>query len=460
MSIIDDVQKSAMTRFQIVTIATCLAVMVVDGFDVIAMSFSAYYVADDWGISSSTLGYVLSASTAGMALGSLALSPLADRFGRRTVAVGGLAVAALGMLYSGVSPNIEHLVASRLITGIGVGGIMAATGIIIAEYSSRRRLGLTMALYAAANGVGGILGGLLAKEIIPAFGWHSVFLFGAAATTVFLVVAYFVLPESLDYLATRNDPRSVKRLNHIAAKMGRTVEPEVNNAGASAESSVVAKSRYSQLFSGGTGFHTVFLTLGFGTLMAAFYFMLGWTAQLVSQATGSGEVGIQVATLLPLGGLVGSIAFGLLTGIIRSRPLAVAALSLASISTFMMAYTIATGSAPIVTALVLGILLQAGITSYYGIIPQAFPAQLRTTGFGFVLGMGRVIGIVAPIGAGYLLGVWSSATVFALSGVLVGVSAIVMAAYFLFTRSTSPVGEPPTAPTSGATAEDDRVVGA
>ncbi|MDT2006644.1 MFS transporter [Rhodococcus opacus] len=448
-----------MTRFQVLTIATCLAVMIVDGFDVIAMSFSAHYVAEDWAITSSTLGYVLSASTAGMALGSLVLSPIADRFGRRIVALGGLAVAALGMLYSGVAGNVEHLVASRVITGIGVGGIMATTGIIIAEYSSRRRLGLTMALFATANGVGGVLGGLLAKEIIPALGWHSVFLIGAAATTVFLVVAYFAIPESLDYLATRNDPKSAQRLQEIASKMGRSIPERGPFPEATTAASAETKFRYSDLFVGITGLRTVFLTMGFGTLMAAFYFMLGWTAQLVAKATGSGEVGIQVATLLPLGGIVGSIAFGLLTGIIRTRPLAVAALGLASAATFMMAYTIATGSAPIVTALVLGVLLQAGITSYYGIIPQAFPAGLRTTGFGFVLGVGRIIGIVAPIGAGYLLGFMSSATVFSLSGVLVGVSAIVIAVYFFRTRSDSPAGEPPT-PTASVSAQGDQLAGA
>ena len=360
---------------------------------------------------------------------------------------------------SGVAGNVEHLVASRVITGIGVGGIMATTGIIIAEYSSRRRLGLTMALFATANGVGGVLGGLLAKEIIPAFGWHSVFLIGAAATTVFLVVAFFAIPESLDYLATRNDPKSAQRLQEIASKMGRSIPERGAFPEATTAASAETKFRYSDLFVGITGLRTVFLTMGFGTLMAAFYFMLGWTAQLVAKATGSGEVGIQVATLLPLGGIVGSIAFGLLTGIIRTRPLAVAALGLASAATFMMAYTIATGSAPIVTALVLGVLLQAGITSYYGIIPQAFPARLRTTGFGFVLGVGRIIGIVAPIGAGYLLGFMSSATVFALSGVLVGVSAIVIAVYFFRTRSDSPAGEPPT-PTASVSAQGDQLAGA
>lgn len=456
MSIIDDVQNSSMTRFQKVTIAACLAVMVVDGFDVIAMSFAAHYVADDWAISSSTLGYVLSASTAGMALGSLVLSPIADRYGRRIVALGGLATAAIGMLYTAFAGSVEHLLASRAITGIGVGGIMVTTGIIIAEYSSRRRLGLTMALFSTANGVGGVLGGLLAKAIIPAFGWHAVFLFGGAATAVFLVVAFFAIPESLDYLVTRDDPKSVRRHEQIASKMGRPIgtrEPRQKTSTVA----IGAKFRYSDLFAGRTGLHTAFLTLGFGTLMATFYFVLGWTAQLVAVATGSGEVGIQVATLLPLGGIVGAIAFGLLTGIIATRPLSIAALSLASISTFAMAYTIATGSAPIVSALILGILLTAGITSFYGIIPLAFPSQLRATGFGFVLGVGRIIGIIAPIGAGYLLGFTSSATVYSLAGALVGVSAIVIAIYFFFTRNDSPVCD---LPVVRVVAEDEQRTGA
>ena len=441
MNILDDIKDSAMSRFQIITIAVCLAVMVVDGFDVIAMSFSAHYVADEWGISPSTLGYALSASTAGMAMGSLILAPIADRYGRRIVALGSLAVAATGMLYSGVAGSFEHLLASRVITGVGIGGVMATMGVIIAEYSSRRRLGLTMALFATANGAGGVLGGLLAGDLIPAHGWRAVFLFGAAATAVVLAVAVAVVPESLDYLVTRRDDKSVRRLHRLASRMGRPLS-EIGEAAVSDEPPPV-QGRYSDLFTRGTARSTVLLTIGFAALMAGFYFILGWTPQLITQATGSAETGINVGLLLPLGGIVGCVGFGLLTGITRIRPLTVVVLALAAVATAVMAYSIATGSAPYVVALALGIMFNAGVSGYYGVIPQAFPARVRTTGFGFVLGVARIVGILSPIAAGYLLGMLSSATVYALVGVLVGISAVVFAVHARSRVTGQPTDLPP-----------------
>jgi hypothetical protein len=121
----------------------------------------------------------------------------------------------------------------------------------------------------------------------------------------------------------------------------------------------------------------------------------------------------------------------------------VVVLALAAVATAVMAYSIATGSAPYVAALALGIMFNAGVSGYYGVIPQAFPARVRTTGFGFVLGVARVVGILSPIAAGYLLGMLSSATVYALVGVLVGISAVVFAVHARSRVTGQPTDLPP-----------------
>jgi MFS family permease len=53
---------------------------------------------------------------------------------------------------------------------------------------------------------------------------------------------------------------------------------------------------------------------------------------------------------------------------------------------------------------VLGACLYGGQTSLYALMTRSFPIQVRATGIGFVTGVGRVGGIVAPLVSGHLLG--------------------------------------------------------
>ncbi|MFD0663459.1 hypothetical protein [Thermocatellispora tengchongensis] len=70
-----------MSRLQWSAIAVCVLLNVLDGFDVLVMSFTSAAVSAEWGLSGSQLGLLLSAGLVGMALGSLFLAPLADRIG-------------------------------------------------------------------------------------------------------------------------------------------------------------------------------------------------------------------------------------------------------------------------------------------------------------------------------------------------------------------------------------------
>jgi len=63
------VVQGPLTSFQLAAIAVCIGLNMLDGFDVLAMSFSASGVKAEWGLQHSQLGYLLSAGLVGMALG-------------------------------------------------------------------------------------------------------------------------------------------------------------------------------------------------------------------------------------------------------------------------------------------------------------------------------------------------------------------------------------------------------
>ena len=95
-----------------------------DGFDLLAISFAANAIFNDWGIQRSELGWVFSAALFGMLFGATFLSPYADRYGRKIITIVGLLLSGVGMIMAAVSPSIMWLLFGRLITGIGVGAII------------------------------------------------------------------------------------------------------------------------------------------------------------------------------------------------------------------------------------------------------------------------------------------------------------------------------------------------
>src|SRR5438045_5256398 len=79
------VAQGALSSFQALAIALCIALNMLDGFDILAMSFSASGVKAAWNLPNAELGELFSAGLVGMAAGSLLLAPCADVFGRRRI---------------------------------------------------------------------------------------------------------------------------------------------------------------------------------------------------------------------------------------------------------------------------------------------------------------------------------------------------------------------------------------
>src|SRR6188768_1252509 len=119
--------REPMSRAQWAVVAVMVGLNALDGFDVLSISFASPGIARDWGIDRAALGLVLSMELIGMAVGSLALGGFADRMGRRVTILTCLGVMTAGMLGAASSADIYHLSAWRLFTGLGIGGMLAAT---------------------------------------------------------------------------------------------------------------------------------------------------------------------------------------------------------------------------------------------------------------------------------------------------------------------------------------------
>ena len=130
--------QGPITAFQLTVIALCVGLNMLDGFDVLAMSFAASGVKAGWHLLDSQLGALLSAGLVGMGLGSLTLGPCADRWGRRIVVLLSVTLAGLGMLGSAFARDDAELLVLRVLTGIGIGGTIASVAVIVPGFSCSR----------------------------------------------------------------------------------------------------------------------------------------------------------------------------------------------------------------------------------------------------------------------------------------------------------------------------------
>ena len=401
----------AMSRFQVLAIGLCVALNMLDGFDVLVMAFTASEVAREWSLSGARLGVLLSAGLFGMAAGSLFVAPWADRFGRRAITLACLAVISLGLFGSALARSPAELAALRVLTGVGVGGILASLNVITAEYSSQRWRSTAISLQVTGYPIGATLGGTIAAVLITAFGWRSAFLFGAIASALMIPVVMRWLPESLDFLLARQPPGALARLNALLQRMEREVVAELPPRAADGRTEGKPLGR---LFGGGAWRSTLLIWSAFFLVMFSFYFVTSWTPNLLVAAGLSTRQGITGGVLLNLGGIAGGSVFAYLaTRVPLKRLGSIYLLATAvSVASFGLFATHLRAAFPI--ALAIGVFLFGSMVALYATAPLLYPAAIRATGMGWAIGIGRIGAILAPLVAGVLVDArWPSAWLYA-----------------------------------------------
>ncbi|MGX1159393.1 benzoate transport [Pseudarthrobacter sp. SLBN-100] len=307
MDIRHQIDASKMSSYQWLIIAVTTFLNALDGYDVLAMAFTATSVTKEFGLSGTQLGWLLSAGLIGMAVGSLVLGPFADRYGRRKILIVALAINALGLFLSTTANSAFELGLWRIVTGLGVGGILASATVITSEYASARRRGMAVSIFTAGYGVGATLGGMGATQLIPAFGWRSVFLTGGLLTLVAIALVVALIPESVDYLRTRRPQNAVEKLQRIARRMRLEGNVELDPAPISTGRQ---QGSVATLLSPRYRTASILLWISFFVIMFGFYFANSWTPRLLVESGMTEQQGIIGGLMLTMGGTFGSLLYG------------------------------------------------------------------------------------------------------------------------------------------------------
>jgi DHA1 family bicyclomycin/chloramphenicol resistance-like MFS transporter len=132
----------------------------------------------------------------GLAGAQLVLGPLSDRFGRRPVVLGGLALTALASAAAIITSSIGGLIVSRVIQSMGASVGMVVGRAIIRDLVDREHTAATIGLVTSAMVVAPMVAPLIGGLLDTAFGWESIFLFVAASSALVLIWATLGLPET------------------------------------------------------------------------------------------------------------------------------------------------------------------------------------------------------------------------------------------------------------------------
>lgn len=385
-----------MSRMQIIAVSLCVALIALDGFDVLSISFAAPGIASDWGINRAALGVVLSMELVGMAVGSLLLGRLADAIGRRPTILACLGVMTAGMFLASTAPGVEVLSGYRFITGLGIGGILAASNAMTAEYSNAKRKNLCVTLMAAGYPMGAIGGGSAASALLTSFDWRSVFVFGGFATLALIPLVWFFLPESIDYLTQRRPAGALQRVNATLARMGRPPVADLPAAKSAPKSGVA------RLFASDLAMRTLLLTVIYFAHILTFYFIIKWIPKIVVDMGFPPPLAGSVLVWANVGGATGAVLLGFLSQRYSVQKL----VFICFVCAAAMVAVFGAGQRDLaqlsVIAAIAGFFTNAAIVGLYAMFAQAFPTEVRASGTGFVIGVGRGGAALAPMIAGFL----------------------------------------------------------
>ena len=393
----DVIALSPMSRLQMAVVGITIALNALDGFDILSISFASPGIAAEWGIDRAALGIVLSMELIGMAIGSIVLGGVADRIGRRPTILGCLAVMASGMLMATTVNGLVDLSIWRIVTGLGIGGMLAAINAVAAEFSNTQRRHLSVSLMSIGYPAGAVVGGIVAAQLLQGNDWRSVFYFGAAITAVLIPVTYFVVPESVHWLARKQPAGALDKINRAMARMGHpaaTTLPAVD--------AEVRKRSIGDIFGPGLVAVTALVALAYFFHITTFYFILKWVPKIVADFGFAASSAAGVLVWTNVGGALGGTVLGLLTLRFGVKGLTIVVMVLSSVMVALFGRTPPDLQRLSFICAAAGFFTNAAIVGMYAIVAQAFPTHVRASGTGFVIGIGRGGSVLAPIIAGFL----------------------------------------------------------
>jgi benzoate transport len=392
------IARSRMGVLQTLAVAVTIGLNALDGFDVLSIAFASPGIAASaWHPSKTALGWLQSMELAGMALGSILLGGIADKIGRRATILGCLVVMTVGMFLAATASGFTILCVYRVMTGLGIGGTLAAINAVAAEFSNTRTRNLSVSIMSIGYPAGAVVGGIIVTHLLNGHDWRSVFYFGCAITALFIPLVLWLVPESVPWLARKQPAGALERINRTLKRMGHAAIDALP-----AITPAVRRRSTRDIFGPALIATTLIVTVAYFFHVMSFYYVAKWTPKIVVDMGFTQSQGSATLTWGNVGGMLGGALLGLLTLRFEVKRLTICVMVLGAVAVSLF------GRSPpqlqqlaFFTAAAL-FFTNAGIVGMYAIFAHVFPTHVRSSGTGFAIGVGRGGSVLGPPLAGWL----------------------------------------------------------
>ena len=167
-SVLAALDDSSLSGFHLKTMLTSGMGFFTDAYDLFIIGVALAILTPLWHLNALEISLLGSTSLIAAAFGAIIFGRLADHFGRKFIYGYELIVLAVGAIASALSPNVIFLLIFRFILGLGIGGDYPVSATLMSEYSNRRDRGKLITLVFSMQGLGLILGPLVAIVLLLA----------------------------------------------------------------------------------------------------------------------------------------------------------------------------------------------------------------------------------------------------------------------------------------------------
>jgi AAHS family 4-hydroxybenzoate transporter-like MFS transporter len=382
---------------------TAIAVLL-DGFDNQVLGFALPAMIKDWHVEKGQFGPVVAIGLVGMMIGAVAGGLIGDRIGRKKALTISVVLFALSTGAVAAIHSLPILAVLRLLAGIGIGSVFPSAGALAAEFSPRRSRSLAVAMTIVCVPLGGMVGGIIASYVLPAFGWRVLFMLGGASPLAIALLLLAALPESPQFLA--RFPERHGELRKLLARLGYPIGDGVRIISQS-EAEPKVKPGLSALFTPLYLHDTLVLWGAFFFSLFAVYSVFNWAPTLLT------SVGVDIATAsravaaYNFGGVIGAVCCAWVIGRMGSRIPMLLMAGLGAVSAAVLA--VISRQMPEHQQLMLwmglhGLFVNAIQTTLYALSTHIYRTDVRATGSGVALSVGRTGSIIGSLAGGFMVG--------------------------------------------------------